>query len=92
MKVVAEWKKQMAWWHSLFARKPDYQVPFQLYTKHGTRGAEVRVRRDGKAYYVALERVEGTNFRPIGEEIGPYNSPEAAEAAAVNSPWFLGGK
>lgn len=82
----------MAWWHGLFSRKPDYSVPFQLYTKNATRGAEVRVRRDGKAYYVALEHVEGTTWKPLGEEIGPYASEDEAENAAVNSSWFLGGK
>jgi len=82
----------MAWWNRFFGRKTDYRVPFDLYTKKATRGAEVRVRRDGKVYYVALEHVEGTNFRPVGEPVGPYASEKEAEIAAVNSPWFLGGE
>jgi hypothetical protein len=79
----------MAWWRNLFARKSDYRVEFQLFTKEATRGAEVRIRRDEKAYYIALEHIEGTVWNPFGEEIGPYGSPEEAEIAAVNSPWFL---
>lgn len=82
----------MAWWHSFFARKPDYLVPFELYTKKASRGVQVRVRRNGKAYYIALEHIEGTVWRPLGEEIGPYDSPEEAEAAAIKSSWFLGGE
>jgi hypothetical protein len=82
----------MTWWHRLFARKLEYTVAFQLYTEQATRGAEVRVRRNGKAYYVALEHVEGDKWKTLGEEVGPYDSPEAAEVAAVNSPWFLGGE
>ena len=78
----------MAWWRNLFARAPDYRVAFQLYTNEATRGAEVRVRRDGKAYYIALEHVEGTTWRPSGEEVGPFETPEQAENAAVNSRWF----
>jgi hypothetical protein len=89
----------MAWWHNLFKRKgtahptvPYYTVPFQLYTLKATRGAEVRVWHDGKAYYIALEHIEGTNWKPLGEQVGPYETAEEAEVAAVNSPWFLGGE
>lgn len=89
----------MAWWRDLFARKkkadpqePYYTIPFQLYTLKATRGAEVRVWNDGKAYYVALQHIEGTNWKPFGDQVGPYEIPEEAERAAVNSPWFLGGE
>jgi hypothetical protein len=88
----------MAWWHRLFSRKagvatqnPAYEVPFRLYSKDGAKEVEVRVRRDGRAYFVEREWVEGTTFRDrgFGEEIGPYETPEAAEAAAAVRPWFL---
>jgi hypothetical protein len=88
----------MAWWHRLFSRKADslhrslgYEVPFRLYSKDGAKEVEVRVRRDGRAYFVEREWVEGTTFqdRGFGEEIGPYETPEAAEAAAAVRPWFL---
>ena len=54
----------------------------------------MRVRRDGRAYFVEREWVEGTTFkdRGRGEEIGPYETPEAAEAAAVGRPWFSRGE
>ncbi|HVZ28141.1 MAG TPA: hypothetical protein VG798_05745 [Rhizomicrobium sp.] len=70
---------------------PEYKVPFQLFTKNATRGAEVRVRPDGTAYYIALEHIEGAIWKPLGNEIGPYGSPEEAEVAAINSSWFVEG-
>ena len=71
---------------------PDYQVAFCLYSKDGKREVEVRVQRDGRAYFVDREWVEGTTFkdRGRGEEIGPYETAEAAEGAAVVRPWFTG--
>jgi hypothetical protein len=68
-----------------------YSVAFSLYNEDATRGVEVRV-RDGRAYVVEMEHVAGTIWkaRGRGDEIGPYESPEAAEAAAVVSPWFTG--
>jgi hypothetical protein len=90
----------MAWWHRLFSPKAgapsegsEYKVASSLYSVDGTRGAEVRVRRNGRTYFVEREWVEGTTFkdRGRGEEIGPYETPEAAEAAAVARPWFSGG-
>ncbi len=91
----------MAWWRRLFSRRAgpfpggaEYVVPFRLYSKDGKRGVEVRVRRDGMANFVDQEWVEETTFknRGRGEEIGPYESAEAAEAAAIARPWFSGGK
>ena len=89
----------MAWWHQFFRTKvagpserPAYQVAFCLYSKDGKREVEVRVRRDGRAYFVDREWVEGTTFkdREGGEESGPYETAEVAEAAAVVRPWFIG--
>ncbi|HEU5275361.1 MAG TPA: hypothetical protein VFU97_16980 [Xanthobacteraceae bacterium] len=90
----------MARWHRLFSRttpapsrRVEYRVAFCLYSKDGKRQVEVRERRDGRAYFVERELVEGTTFkdRGRGEEIGPYETPEAAEAAAIARPWFFGG-
>ena len=90
----------MAWWHRLFSRttrtpsgRLECQVAFCLYSKDGKRQVEVRVRRDARAYFVEREWVEGTTFkdRGRGEEIGPYETPEAAEAAAIARRWFFGG-
>lgn len=85
----------MAWWHRLFPQKTrplaaEYTVPFRLYSKDGKRSVEVRLRRNGLAYFVEQEWVEGTTFknRGLGEEIGPYETPELAEAAAIVRPWF----
>lgn len=89
----------MAWWHQLFRRAApsdslEYRVAFSLYSKDGMRCSEVRERRDGTAYYIDKVWVEGTTFknRGKGEEIGPYQSPEAAEAAAIARPWFNHGE
>jgi hypothetical protein len=87
----------MAWWHRLFSRKtgmssdgPGYRVAFCLYSADGKRSVEVRERRDGRVYFVERVWVDGTTFkdRSPGEEIGPYETLEAAEAAAASSPWF----
>jgi hypothetical protein len=86
----------MAWWHrwltSIFPRASDYQVLFSLYTVDAKRGAEVRLQRDGIIYYAEMEWVKDTIFkvRQGGRPIGPFATAEEAEAAATNSPWFLG--
>jgi hypothetical protein len=87
----------MPWWHRFFRPNSgppseglEYRVAFSLYSADGKRCAEIRERRDGTAYFVDREWVEGTTFRDVGhgEEIGPYHSIAAAEAAAVSRPWF----
>jgi len=83
----------MAWWDKFFGNKTHRaKVLFQLYTGDGTRGAEVRVRRDGKFYFVPLEHVGGTEWKTIPTQIAVYASEQEAEGAAVNSPWFLRGE
>ena len=82
----------MAWWDRFFGKSHVAEVLFQLYTEDAKRGAEVRLREDGKYYYVPLEHVEGTDFRVIPSRISHYGSEEEAEKAAVNSPWFLRGE
>lgn len=92
-------KPPRTWWHRFFRPRMaapseylEYRVPFCLYSRDGKRCVEVREHRDGTAYFVDREWVEGETFRDRGrgEEIGPYESPEAAEAAAVARPWFNG--
>jgi hypothetical protein len=84
----------MAWWDVFFrARKrapSAYRVAFNLYSRDGKRGAEVRERRDGSWYFVDQEWVQGTTFkyRAMAEEIGPFESSSAAEAAVVVRHWF----
>lgn len=94
----------MTWWERLLPKRAgapasDYVVPFRLYSADGKKSAEVRVRRDGKAYFVEQERFDDDNCkdhddnfknRGLGEEIGPYETPELAEAAAVARAWFKG--
>jgi hypothetical protein len=89
----------MAWWRRIFPRtrwwwprEVAYEVPFRLYTVDGKRGVEVRLRRNGFVYFVEQEWVEGTTFRdrPESQEHGPYETLEAAEAAAVSRSWFNG--
>ena len=89
----------MAWWNHLFKRKTkspiagvEYRVAFNLYSEDGKRGVEVHELRNGQAYFVEQEWVEGTtvrNRRPV-EMKGPFVSPEDAERAAVATPWFCG--
>ena len=73
---------------------PEYRVAFCLYTADGSRGIEVRVRRDGKSYLIERKWVEGTTWkdRDGREEVGPYVSPEEAEAAAIRTAWFTAGE
>jgi len=89
----------MASWHRFFRRaapsnSPEYRVAFCLYSPDGKRCSEVRERRDGATYFVDRVWVEGTTFkdRGRGEEVGPYQSLKAAEAAAVSRPWFHRGE
>jgi len=89
----------MAWWNRVFKRKAksplagvEYRVAFNLYSEDGKRGVEVYEFRNGQAYFVEQEWVEGTTFRnrrPV-EMKGPFVSPEDAERAAVATPWFCG--
>jgi len=69
-----------------------YRVAFHLYTADGSRGIEVRERRNGQAYFIELEWVAGTTWkdREGCAEVGPYESTEAAEAAAIRTAWFIG--
>jgi hypothetical protein len=88
----------MAWWSRLFSRhasgSPGYTVAFRLYSFDGKQCAEVRQRSGGRVYFVDRVWVEGETYRDRnpGQEIGPYETPEAAEAAAVSRPWFSTGK
>ena len=83
----------MAWWQ-IFRTKakaaPLHRVAFNLYSRDGKRGVEVRERRDGSWYFVDQEWVQGTTFkyRGVAEENGPFETSDAAEAAAVVRHWF----
>jgi hypothetical protein len=92
--------KMIDWWRRLFSQNaimlsepPEYRVAFCLYSADGKRSVEVRERSDGRAYFVERVWIEGTTFRDLsGDEIGPYETPEAAELAAISRPWFSDGK
>ncbi|MGY4496565.1 hypothetical protein ACVWYH_000492 [Bradyrhizobium sp. GM24.11] len=93
--------KVIDWWQRLFPRSavmlseaPEYRVAFCLYSADGKRSVEVRERSDGRAYFIERAWVEGTTFRDLntGDEIGPYETPEATELAAISRPWFSEGK
>ena len=70
----------------------EYRVAFNLYSKDGKRGVEVREFSNGQTYLVEQEWVEGTTFRDrhSGEMVGPFASPEDAEKFIVGTPWFTG--
>ena len=85
----------MAWWPRLFRQTAplnglEYRVTLLLYSQDGRRCSEVRVRRDGTAFFVDRECTDGTTFEDCGrgEEIGPFPSPKAAKTAAQSRPWF----
>ena len=85
----------MAWWPRVFQRTTlpnglEYRVTLQIYSQDGKRCSEVRMHRDGTAFFVDRECIDGTTFRDRGqgEEIGPFPSPKAAKAAAESRPWF----
>jgi hypothetical protein len=91
----------MGWWRRFLLRRAirrwpaeaAYAVPFRLYSKDGKRAVEVRVRRDGLAYFVDQELAEESTYRDRGDdEIGPFDTPEAAEAAAIARRWFSDGE
>jgi hypothetical protein len=65
-------------------------VAFQLYSLDGKRCTEIREHRDGTAFFVDRELIEGTTLcdRGRGEEIGPFPSLKAARKAAQLRPWF----
>jgi hypothetical protein len=84
--------KLIAWWYRHLGDSHLARTVSQIYTTDGERGAEVRVRKDGKYYYVPLENVGATDFKVIPSRIALYQSKEGAESAAVNSPWFLRGQ
>jgi hypothetical protein len=71
-----------------------HRVAFSLYSRNGRRGIDVHVRDDGQAFYVEREHVEGAVWkdREGRPAVGPYGSLQAAEAAAIVSPWFTGGE
>jgi hypothetical protein len=87
----------MAWWDRFFGSKKAQPTDLmvrdvcELYTEDASRGAKVLERRDGRFYYVERERVEGTIWKNRGRLVGPYETAEAAEHAAVSCPWFISG-
>jgi hypothetical protein len=82
----------MAWWDKFFQTRRQapstYGAAFNLYCRDGKRGAEVRERRDGSWWFIDQEWVEGTTFKYRGVEIGPFETSDAAEAAATTRDWF----
>ena len=70
----------------------EYRVAFNLYSRDGKRGVEVREFSNGETYILEQEWVEGTTFRDrhSGRMVGPFASPEAAESFIIATPWFNG--
>jgi hypothetical protein len=70
-----------------------FRIAFNLYSVDGKREVEVREFRDGRAYLVEREWVEGTTFRDrhSGRMVGPFVSTDAAEKFIVATAWFCGG-
>ena len=90
----------MAWWTSLFAQKTplslngmEFRTVFNLYSPDGRREAEVRELRTGEAYIVERERKGDGAFkdRHNGRMVGPFASPEDAEAFIIATRWFRRG-
>jgi len=70
----------------------EYRVAFNLYSDDGKRGVEVREFRNGKAYLIERDLVEGTTFkdRHDGRMVGPFATTADAETFIVATPWFCG--
>ena len=70
----------------------EYRIAFELYNKHGSRGAKVLEFSHGETYLLELEWVEGTTFaeRLPGRLVGPFASPSEAEHFIIATPWFNG--
>jgi hypothetical protein len=69
-----------------------YTLAFALYSSDGKRRAEVLEFGNGKTYLAEAELVEGTTFEPRhgGRLVGPFASPQEAEAFIVATTWFCG--
>jgi hypothetical protein len=89
----------MAWWSSIFKRKPrsrldglTYRVAFSLYSEDGKREAGVLEFSNGEYYLAERDWVEGTTFkdRHSGRPVGPFATADDAEKFIVATPWFNG--
>jgi hypothetical protein len=72
----------------------EYRVAFKLYSLEGEREVEVLEFLNGKTYMIERERMDGGEYkaRHSGGLVGPFASPEDAEAFIVATPWFNGRK
>lgn len=89
----------MAWWNITLKWRPrsslkgrTYTVAFILYSLDGKRAAEVRSFDNGETYISEEEWVQGTTYenRHGGRIVGPFPSPDDAEAFIVKTAWFCG--
>lgn len=69
-------------------RNVAFAVPFTLYSINAMRAVQVRVRRDGFAYFMPQVHVGDQKFEDLGSEIGPFDTPEDAEQAAASGDWL----
>jgi len=67
-------------------------VTCTLYSADADREVEVREFSNGETYIVERERADGGAYqdRHSGRMVGPFASPEKAEAFIVATTWFLG--
>ena len=65
-----------------------FAVPFTLYSVNAKRAVQVRVRRDGFAYFMPQVNVGDQKFEDKGSEVGPFDTPEDAERAAASGDWL----
>lgn len=87
----------MSWWkRAMQRRRPAdegerFQVVVTLFSADGQREAEVRRFEDERIYLLERERHgDEIHERHGGALVGPFVSPEAAEAFIVQTTWFKG--
>lgn len=69
-----------------------FRVVATLYSRDGSRSAEVREFSSGETYLLESECIDSRTFiaRHEGRLVGPFASPGAAERFIVTTPWFNG--
>jgi len=75
-------------------RGREYRSACKLYSEDGVRAVDVLEFKGGETYLDEQERAEDGAFvnRHSGRLVGPFASPDEAEAFIVATSWFCGSR